>query len=56
MVAFNKNAQAAVLPVARFYEMLAGVTSGVDAISGKRFALDAALTLPARAAVILELQ
>ena len=56
MVAFNKNAEAAVLPVARFSEMLAGVTSGVDVISGKSFALDTALTLPAHATVILELQ
>ncbi len=56
MVAFNKNAQAAVMPVARFAEMLSGVTAGVDAISGQTYALDTALTLPARASVILELQ
>ncbi|MES2316324.1 MAG: glycoside hydrolase family 13 protein [Pseudomonadota bacterium] len=55
MVAFNKGTAQAVLPVARFREMLAGVTSGVDVISGKRYSLDAALTLPARAVVILEL-
>ena len=56
MVALNKNTVAAVLPVERFREMLAGVSSGVDVISGKTFALDTALTLPARATVILELQ
>ncbi|MEJ7807185.1 MAG: glycoside hydrolase family 13 protein [Telluria sp.] len=56
MVALNKNTAAATLPVARFREMLAGVRSGVDVISGKTFALDTALTLPARATVILELQ
>ena len=56
MVALNKNSAAAVLPVARFKEMLAGVSSGVDVISGNTFALDTALTLPARASVILELQ
>jgi glycosidase len=55
MVAFNKTAAPAVLPVARFSEMLAGVTSGVDVISGKTFSLDTALTLPARSVVILEL-
>ncbi len=55
MVAFNKNAKPAVLPVVRFSEMLAGVASGVDVISGKTFSLDTALTLPARAVVILEL-
>lgn len=56
MVAMNKNAAVAVLPVARFSEMLGGVKAGVDVISGKSFALDTALTLPARATVILELQ
>lgn len=55
MVAFNKTAAQAVLPVARFSEMLAGVKAGVDVISGKTFSLDTALTLPARSVVILEL-
>jgi glycosidase len=55
MVAFNKNKTQAVLPVARFNEMLGGVASGVDVISGKRFSLDKALTLPPRSVVILEL-
>ncbi len=56
MVAFNKNREAAVLPVARFHEMLAGVKAGVDVLSGQTYALDSALTLPARGVVILELQ
>lgn len=55
MVALNKGAKDASLPTARFGEMLKGVTKGVDVISGKTFALDAALALPARSAVILEL-
>ena len=55
MVAFNKAAAQAVLPVARFHEMLAGVKSGVDVISGKTFNLETALTLPPRSVVILEL-
>jgi glycosidase len=56
MVALNKSGAQAVLPVARFREMLAGVKGGVDVISGHRFALDSALTLPARRSVILELE
>lgn len=55
MVAFNKGAKEAVLPVARFHEMLRGVKSGVDVISGKTYALDASLALPARSVVILEI-
>ena len=55
MVAFNKGSKEAVLPSARFREMLAGVRSGVDVLSGKTFALDTALTLPARSVVVLEL-
>ena len=55
MVAFNQGGAQAVLPVTRFSEMLAGVKSGVDVVSGKTFALDAALTLPARTVLVLEL-
>jgi hypothetical protein len=44
-----------VLPAARFAEMLAGARSGTDVLTGKAFALDTALTLPAKTAVILEL-
>jgi neopullulanase len=55
MVALNKGAKEAVLPSARFREMLAGVRSGVDVLTGKTFALDTALTLPARSVVVLEL-
>jgi glycosidase len=55
MVAFNKNPAPAVLPVARFGEMLAGVVSGHDVISDQTFKLDKALTLPGRSVLILEL-
>lgn len=55
MVALNKGDKDAVLPTARFREMLEGVRSGVDVISGKTYALDSALALPAKTAVILEL-
>jgi glycosidase len=55
MVAFNKNRKEAVLPTARFHEMLGGVKSGVDVLSGKTFDLSRELRLPARSVVILEL-
>jgi glycosidase len=55
MVALNKTDKAMVLPTARFAEMLAGARSGTDVLTGKAFALDTALTLPAKTAVILEL-
>ena len=55
MVAFNRGSQPAALPTARFREMLGGARSGVDVLSGKTFALDSALALPARSVVILEL-
>ncbi|MGZ8292641.1 MAG: glycoside hydrolase family 13 protein [Telluria sp.] len=55
MVAFNKADKEAVLPTERFREMLAGVKSGVDVITGKTHALDASLTLPGKSFVILEI-
>jgi len=55
MVAFNKGSKDAVLPAARFAEMLAGVSSGMDIISGKMVSLDKTVTLPARSVQILEL-
>ena len=56
MVALNKGEKEAVLPLARFHEVLAGATRGVDAISGATYALAATLTLPARSALILEIE
>lgn len=55
MVAMNRGTQPAVLPTARFAEMLKGAQSGIDVITGSRFALDSALTLAARSVVILEI-
>ncbi|SFU36382.1 alpha-amylase family glycosyl hydrolase [Pseudoduganella namucuonensis] len=55
MVAFNKNDKPATLKTARFHEMLAGVAGGTDVVTGQRHALRDELTLPARSAVILEL-
>jgi len=56
MVALNKNSTDTVLKTARFHEMLSGVRAGVDVISGKRVALDGEVTLPARSALILEIE
>ncbi|WP_343027670.1 cyclomaltodextrinase C-terminal domain-containing protein [Massilia sp. MP_M2] len=55
LVAFNNNAKEMALDVDRFREMLTGVTSGVDVLTGKTFDLRSTLTLPPRASVILEL-
>ena len=55
MVALNKGSNPAALPLARFGEMLGGVSSGVDVISGQRHSLQGTLTVPARSALILEL-
>jgi glycosidase len=55
MVAFNKGAQQALLPAVRFHEMLAGVASGVDIISGKTVSLDTTITLPARSVMVVEI-
>jgi glycosidase len=56
MVALNKNQTATTLPTARFHEMLNGARAGVDVISGQRVALDGQMTLPARSALILEIE
>jgi hypothetical protein len=55
MVAFNANAQDAVLPSARFHEMLSGVAAGTDVLTGKRHDLGKEIRLPAKSVVILEL-
>jgi glycosidase len=55
MVAFNLNAKEMTLATARFQEMLRGVDSGVDALSGKRYELKTALTLAPNSVVVLEL-
>lgn len=56
MVALNKNSTDTVLKTARFHEMLSGVRAGVDVISGKHVSLDGEVTLPARSALILEIE
>jgi len=56
MVAINKNRKEAVLQTARFAEMLPRATSGVDAITGKRYTVGPELALPARSVLVLDLQ
>ncbi len=56
MVAFNKGLQQAALPVARFREMLKGVASGLDIISGRTIGLSDTLTLPAKSVMVVEIQ
>jgi glycosidase len=56
LVAFNNNPKEMVLDVERFREMLAGVASGKDVLSGKTFDLRSELRLPAKASLVLELQ
>jgi glycosidase len=56
MVALNKNRSDTTLPTARFQEMLNGARAGVDVISGQRVSLDGQVTLPARSALILEIE
>jgi len=56
MVALNKNKTATTLSTARFHEMLGTARSGVDVISGQRVSLDGQVKLPARSALILEIE
>jgi glycosidase len=56
MVILNKNKTETSLPTARFAEMLGSARAGVDVVSGKRYALDGAVTVPPRAALVLEVQ
>lgn len=56
MVALNKNATVITLPLARFGEMLAGVRQGRDVVTGTVHRLEGTVTLPARSALVLELE
>jgi neopullulanase len=56
MVAMNRGPAQAVLPTARFAEILKGARAGTDVITGQRFALETALTLPSHAVVVLEIE
>ncbi len=56
LVALNASDKENALPVARFHEMLAGVASGVDVLTGKTYDLSRTLTLPPKSSVILQLK
>jgi glycosidase len=56
MVALNKNKTDTILKTARFNEMLNGARSGLDVIGGQRVSLDGEVKLPARSALILEIE
>lgn len=55
MVAFNANDKETVLDAARFHEMLSGVTSGRDVLTGKVYDLKDQIRLPAKSTLILEI-
>jgi glycosidase len=55
MVAFNANDKETVLDAERFHEMLSGVASGRDVLTGKTYALKDEIRLPAKSTVILEM-
>jgi neopullulanase len=55
MVALNANDKETVLDAARFHEMLSGVASGTDVLTGKTFDLRKEIRLPAKSALILEI-
>ncbi|RYF05672.1 MAG: alpha-amlyase [Oxalobacteraceae bacterium] len=55
MVAMNANNKEMVLPAARFHEMLEGVASGRDVLSGKTYSLKDEIRLPAKSVLILEI-
>jgi glycosidase len=56
MLAINRNSAEHTLATGRFREMLAGVKGGTDVITGQYYALQDSLVLPARSALILELE
>ncbi|MBX2926752.1 MAG: glycoside hydrolase family 13 protein [Saprospiraceae bacterium] len=56
MVVMNRKTEPVNLPLARFSEMIAGARSAKDVLSGQSFPLGKMLTVPARQALILELE
>jgi glycosidase len=55
MVAFNANDKETVLDAGRFHEMLDGVESGRDVLTGKTYGLKGEIRLPAKSTLILEI-
>ncbi|GGY63418.1 glycoside hydrolase family 13 protein [Pseudoduganella albidiflava] len=56
VLALNKNPKPVTLDTGRFGEMLDGVATGTDVITGQTFNFDRGIALPARTAIILELK
>lgn len=56
MLVLNWNKEETRLELARFSQMLDGVSKGKDVLSGKAFDMKGAITLPARAPLVLELE
>ena len=56
MVALNKNSKDVTLDAGRFREMLAGMRSGTDVITGRSIPLTDKFTLPARSVLVMEVQ
>jgi hypothetical protein len=55
MVAFNANDKETVLDAGRFHEMLDGVASGQEVLTGKTYQLKDEIRLPAKSTLILEI-
>jgi glycosidase len=55
MVALNANDKETVLDAGRFHEMLDGVASGTDVLSGKTYSLKDEIRLPAKSVLILDI-
>ncbi|MDQ2180007.1 glycoside hydrolase family 13 protein [Marinifilum sp. D714] len=55
MVILNKNKEAVQMETARYHEMLNGNETGKDVISGKNYRLNGSIEVPARSALILEI-
>lgn len=56
MVVLSKNNKEVDLELARFHEMLDGVTKGQDVLSGQSFSLSKSVKVPAKGALILEVK
>lgn len=56
MVALSKNNKEVELELARFSEMLDGVTKGQDVLSGQSYSLTKSVKVPAKGALVLEVE
>ena len=56
MVVLNKNSAEQQLATTRFREILPALISGTDILTGHRVDIGATLTVPARSAMVIELE